>query len=216
MTKHEGEIRGYRIILPPGWVRIPLRAGTDAALEELVYSRMKTVPQQIPRDRGMRYRLMVRRAVEEQVVAARRAGGLDLYLPVRPRYRAVVAASFMVSEVVVPEGELAGPERILARLAAPGGAPGEVTTAELAGTLTVRREYVRPADPDREVPVGTRHVEYALPVPYDPRRFLAVSFSTAGDGDEDSEFTGAVVELFDALMTTFRWSAVSGPRSGSP
>lgn len=209
MRGEPGVVRGYRIILPPGWVRIPLREGTDAALEELVYSRMKTVPQQIPRDRGMRYRLLVRRTVEDQIAAAREANGLDLYLPVRPRHRASVAASFLVSEVLLPDGGMAGPELVLAGLAAVGDAEVAVRTAELAGTLTVRREYVRPADPDREVLVVTRHVEYALPVPYDPGRFLAVSFSTAGDGEARSEFTTAVVELFDALMTTFRWSVVS-------
>ncbi len=205
MTGAGGEAapRGYRIILPPGWVRIPLREGTQAALEELVYSRLPIVPQQIPRDRGLRYRGMVRQVLDEQVAAARRADGLDLYLPVRPRrgHRPPLPASFLVSRLVGPPSPTAG---------------GTVTTARLAGTLAVRREYEGPERPDRQVPVRTRHVEYTLPVPHDPGRSLAVCFSTAGDGDAGSEFTAAVVELFDALMTTFRWSALSAPRSGSP
>jgi hypothetical protein len=210
--------RGYRIILPPGWARIPLREGTDATLEELVYSRLRTVPQQIPRDRGMRYRMLVRRTVEEQVAAARGANGLDLYLPVRPRHRTLVAASFLVSEVVLPEGHGAGVAAVGAGLAGTGV---EVRAREVAGGPAVRREYVRRADPGRKAAApaapATRHVEYALPVPHDPRRFLAVAFSTAGDGVVDSEFTTAVVELFDALMTTFRWAApVSVRPSGSP
>lgn len=189
-------VRGYRIILPPGWVRIPLREGTDAALETLVYSRMRTVPHQVPRDRGTRYRAGVRRMVDAQVTAAREANGLDLYLPVRPRYRALVAASFLVSEVLLPAGGPVDPETVVAALGEP---------VEVAGVRAARREYLRPARPDRQVPLPTRHVDYALPVPRDPRRFLSVAFSTAGDGDADSEFTTAVVELFDALMTTFRW-----------
>ena len=70
----------------------------------------------------------------------------------------------------------------------------------------VRRERVRPADPEHDVQVATRRIDYALPVPGDPRRLLSIVFSTAGDGDVDSDFTKAVAELFDASVMTFRWT----------
>jgi hypothetical protein len=142
--------------------------------------------------------------VEERIAEAREANGLDLYLPVQLRYRSLMVASFLVSEAVIPDG--AETEMALSKLTA--GDPSVVTTGTvgLAGTLAVRREYVRPADAEREITVPTRHVEYALPVPYGPRRCITVSFSTAGNGDPDSEFTKALAELFDALMTTFRWT----------
>jgi hypothetical protein len=45
-----------------------------------------------------------------------------------------------------------------------------------------------------------------LPVADDPGRWISINFSTPGDGDIDSEFTGVLVELFDAVVGTFRWS----------
>lgn len=195
---------GYRLILPPGWVRIPLRHGTAKALEELLLSRLKDLPKEIPQEQKMSYRLSVRRAVEEQVVEAQKARGLDLYVSAAQRYLIAAGASFLVREVITSDSE--GPEAVLASLAASkrDGAVSEAT--ELDGTLAVRREYRSPSAPERGVEVPSRHVDYALAVPDAPLRYLAISFSTVGDGDPASEFSDALVELFDALMTTFRWT----------
>src|SRR3989442_1332662 len=100
---------GYRLILPPGWARIPLRDGTAEALEELVFPRLKALPPEVPKDQGMKYRLMIRRSVEQQIIEARKANGLDLYLPVQPRYRALVSASFLVSQVKTDGASFPGP-----------------------------------------------------------------------------------------------------------
>jgi hypothetical protein len=188
----EGRVGGYRIVLPPGWVRIPLGEGAEKALEEEVYSRVK----------GTRWEADVRRVMAEQVAAARRGGGLDLYVPVRSRRGAPLAASFLVGQIVLAQGP--APEVVLAGLAGQGG-----SVRGMAGTLAVRREYVR--EPQAATPTGSRHVEYALAVPRDATRYLTVSFSAAGG------LAGAFVELFDAMMTTFRWlgGGVVGPRSGT-
>jgi hypothetical protein len=52
---------------------------------------------------------------------------------------------------------------------------------------------------------GSRRVDYVLPVPADPDRWVVVSFSTLGSGDPNGELARLLVELFDAMMTTFRW-----------
>jgi hypothetical protein len=159
-----------------------LGEGWEEALEAEVYRRV----------RGTRWEGEVRAVVGARVAAARAAGGLDLYVPVRsPRYAAPVAASFLVSQVVLPNGP--APEVVLGRLAAQGSG----AVRELAGTLAVRREYEEP--PREGVPVASRHVEYALAVPRDAARFVTVSFCAAGRMAE------AFVELFEAMMTTFRW-----------
>lgn len=198
---------GYRMVIPPGWVRIPLRDGTDDALEDLVYSRLRDLPPDVPKDDGMKYRLMVRRSVARQVSEAREAGGLDLYLPLTARYGIPLMASFLVSVHRADRAAIAPPV-LLARLSDDGLSDDgtRTSTEELAGTTAVRREHVRQAEPERDLPVPTRLVEYALPVPRDPGRFVSVVFSTAGDGDVDSSFTQAVTELFDASMLTFRWT----------
>jgi hypothetical protein len=53
---------------------------------------------------------------------------------------------------------------------------------------------------------ASRRVDYVLPVPADRARWLAVSHSTAVDGDPAGPYAQALTDLFDALMTTFRWA----------
>jgi hypothetical protein len=206
----------YSLLLPPGWVRVPLRGGSREVLEAKVFRGIEKIPVGVPRDKGMAYRLYVRRRVERLVEQAREAGGLDLYVPVGARPGGgVLAASFVVTEV---EGEGgARPEAVLGRLAGEAGKAGEVRN--VGGTLGVRREYVQaPPEGEREADTPTWHVDYVVPVPGDENRWLAVSFSTPGDGDPASAYTRAVADLFDAMMTTFRWSRMQsrsqswGPR----
>jgi hypothetical protein len=49
-------------------------------------------------------------------------------------------------------------------------------------------------------------VDYVVAVPGDPDRYLAVAFSTFGGGDPDDAFARQLVELFDAMMSTWRWT----------
>ena len=170
-----------------------------------MFSRLKNLPPEVSKDDGMKYRLMVRRSVARQVADARKAGGLDLYLPMTTRYGFPLAASFLVSGHTTGDSADIPPEMLLARLSSAREGVS-TTTMELAGSLSVRHEHVRPADPERGVDVSTRRVEYALPVPHDPRRMVSVVFSTPGDGDVNSPFTKALTELFDASMMTFRWT----------
>ncbi|MBY8876691.1 hypothetical protein [Actinacidiphila acidipaludis] len=197
----------YSLLLPPGWVRIPLRSGTRLALDEQVFRGIEEIPADVPRDQGVAYRLHVRRKVDRMVEEARRTGGLDLYVPARVRSRVLMASSFLVSEIVRHDGEAeSGPEAVavLARLADDrrAGEPGELRLA--GNAMAVRWEYV--TDPDGEVDTRCRHVDYVLPVPGNGTRWLAVSHSTAGDGDPASDFTRALSDLFDAVMTTFQWA----------
>lgn len=198
---------GYTLVLPPGWVRIPVRTGTREALEEKVFRGIEVIPDDVPRDRVMAYRAHVRRKVERMVGQARRAGGLDLYVPARARR--ATAASFFVAEVTGPTRERGGedPGRVLEQLAAGprAGEPGELRT--VGQGVAVRWEYVRPPDAqDAVADRPSRHVDYVFPVPGDDTRWLAVSHATAGDGDPAGAYARALTDLFDALMTTFRWT----------
>lgn len=76
---------------------------------------------------------------------------------------------------------------------------------ELAGTAATRTEHVAAADPEQGLDYASRRVDYVLPVPDDPDRWVIVSFSTLGSGDPGDEFAQLLAELFDAIMTTFRW-----------
>jgi hypothetical protein len=189
-----------------------LRSGTRLALEEKVFRGIEVIPAGVQRDRGMAYRARVRRMVEGMAEEARRAGGLDLYVPARARR--ALAASFVVAEVARPDGVTTtappDPEAAFAQLAA-GRRAGEVGEVRaVADGLAVRWEYVKPPEAegarDEGAATPSRRVDYVLPVPADHGRWLAVSHSTAGDGDPRSPYAQALTDLFDALMTTFRWT----------
>ena len=68
----------YRLFLPPGWRQLPLddSAGTviDGILDEVFAG--------VPRDTATPWRSEVRKMLLSQVDTGRRAGGLDLYLPI--------------------------------------------------------------------------------------------------------------------------------------
>jgi hypothetical protein len=49
-------------------------------------------------------------------------------------------------------------------------------------------------------------VDYVLAVPGDADRYLTIAFSTIGGGDPDDAYAIALVDLFDAMMLTWRWS----------
>ncbi|NNN37763.1 hypothetical protein HLK59_47095 [Streptomyces sp. S3(2020)] len=199
--------RGYELILPPGWVRIPLRDGTKEALEKVLFSHMGQVPEGIPRDDAMRFRLEMRRQLEKQARAARRNGGLDLYLPVLPRGGIFLMASFIVAEMPIGQGHAVPPQAVMAQLADEGVPDGTATQVDVAGAPALRRAYrsMSSEQQHQDVP-PTRRVDYVLPVVDDPGRWISINFSTPGDGDIDSEFTDVLVELFDAVVGTFKWS----------
>ncbi|MEU3463737.1 hypothetical protein ABZ721_27785 [Streptomyces sp. NPDC006733] len=160
---------GYRLVLPPGWGRIPLRAGTEDAIRGIVAAAFDGSRG----DAVARLRVRLEGRLRELAVRARRDGaGIDLYLPVRPRGAAAPPpASFVVSELAI-------------------------------GGRRERREYV----------LGeARRVDYVLPLPDAPGRCLAAAFSTPTAGAEP-RLADLMVELFDAVMGTFRWTADADPR----
>ena len=75
-------------------------------------------------------------------------------------------------------------------------------------TVWARSESVSETD-GASAPAGVRarQVDYLTAVPGEERRWVLVSCSVIGDGDPDSTPTSLVVELFDAMMTTWRWQA---------
>ncbi|MFB7651974.1 MULTISPECIES: hypothetical protein [unclassified Streptomyces] len=207
--------RGYELILPPGWVRIPLREGTKEALERILFSHMGEVPEGIPRDDAMRFRLDVRRQLERQARTARRNGGLDLYLPVLPRGGIFLMASFIVAELPIGQAHAVPHQAVITQLANEDVPGGTGTKVDVAGASALRRAYRSTPDEEKlssapeavqQTALPTWRVDYVIPVPDDPGRWISINFSTPGDGDLDSEFTGVLVELFDAVVTTFKWS----------
>ncbi|KAB1142646.1 hypothetical protein F7R91_27990 [Streptomyces luteolifulvus] len=107
------------------------------------------------------------------------------------------------------------PQAVIAQLANEDVPGGRATKVDVAGAPALRRAYRSTVDEEKpssapeaveQAALPTQRVDYVIPVPDDPGRWISINFSTPGDGDIDSEFTGVLVELFDAVVGTFRWS----------
>jgi len=199
---------GYTLVLPPGWCRIPLRGGTSAAIRKLLDERFR----HLPRDTVAPFRIEIERRLNEQITQARRNGGVDFYFPVEIAESGPVPASFVVSEVRLALPDMAAgadpASLVVAALAVDAGADGESAPriVDIDGACGVRSADVVPGDPDAETAYAARRVRYMLPVPGTPGRWLVVVFATPGAADPTGRYAGLLVELFDAIMGTFRWT----------
>ena len=120
-------------------------------------------------------------------------------MPVEKIHGRAIAASFVVGGVMLPE-EIDGLESLsmLGDLAK-GGRPVQV-----GGDIGARTERVAGgAAPKGEC--GQSPGRLHVPGTCDGRRWLVVTFSTPGEGAPNDQVANALVQLFDTMMTTFRW-----------
>lgn len=191
---------GYTLVLPPGWVRIPLRSGTDAAIGRMLDRSFEGVS----RDEVAAARRRLQQQLREMAAAARERNGLDLYLPTERMHGFTVAASFAVAEVAFDELASVDPALMVTTLVA------EASTSQVVvvdGSPSARAEVVEPPEPGAVHEFGARRVHYVIAVPDESDRWVVVTFSTIGQGKPTDALADLLVELFDAIMTTFRWRA---------
>jgi hypothetical protein len=200
---------GYTVVIPPGWCRIPLRQGTNAAIKKILDKSFR----HLPRDRVAPYRLEIERRLKALVAQSRSNAGLDLYFPVDPAQDGPVPASFIVSEAryspPAEAGEEIDPGQVLAYLASESAGARII---EADGAPGLRTEQIVGPGPEAEFQYATRRVEYTLAVPGNPGRWLVAAFSTPGSADPDGQLARLLTELFDAIMLTFRWLPSPGQR----
>jgi hypothetical protein len=199
-------VAGYTLVLPPGWARIPVRHGTAAAVRAVVGEALSQVPRSVPRDKLAPYRAEMEGRLREMARQARGNGGVDLYLPVATRDAIPVSASFVVSEsqLNTPGGPA---DQMVAYLAAQDDGDRRMVTVD--DGAAVRVERMTSPELVARVAVGSRRVEYIVPVPDEQDRWVVVVFSTPSSTKPDDEMTRALTELFDAIMSTFRWQRES-------
>jgi len=193
---------GYTIVLPPGWHHIPVRRGADEAIKKIARDVARRFAQGQSRDALTAYRIELERKLREVVGEARRRGATDAYVPLGLVHGVPVPASFLVSELSLGSVEDIDPAQIIANLASADGDSRPVTVADTVGA---RAERTARADPSKNVEYPSRRVDYVLAVPGDSDRYLAVAFSVVCAGDPDDAYVGLLVELFDAMMATWRW-----------
>lgn len=205
-------ITGYRIILPDDWAQIPLRHGTEEAIRHILNEAFSLVPAEAPADSVGPFKRELERRFRAAVAQAQESKALDLYLPVKSTSGVNLGASIVVSESVLPHrGNAAdahgAPTDIAVQLLSEDGVEdADLSSGQLDGALAVRREHIVSAAPDKGVELASRRVEYIVSVPDDPDRWFVAAFSTVGGGDPRDELAEALVEWFDAVMATLRWS----------
>lgn len=174
--------RDFIVVLPPGWVRIPLDGREGARAAALTGARVSNLPE--PQRSAVRERLL--KMIKTGLRQARQAGGVDVLLSLAEWDGIPIAASCLVS--YADQGGVPVPLDMLARdLAAEGG---DARLVELAGRPAVRHRHVDP-------PV-TR-LDYMTTVPGKPG-LLTFAFSTPLE-----QLADPLVTLFDAMIGTLRW-----------
>ena len=200
---------GYRLVLPPGWVQVPVRDSGPGTAHEVISAAFRKPPEGIPRDAFTSARIELERRLEKMIRKAKQEGGVELFLACGQAYANPVPASFLIAEGSLgsaTDDPLAVVTAIAEGAAADGGKPGELRALDGAPASRVERAAAPRGDDDRP----SLRVEYTVPVPRpasgSTQRWMVITFSTLGDGDPCGEYAATLTDLFDAIMSTLRWT----------
>ncbi len=200
---------GYRLILPPGWLRLDARSDAGRAKLDAELDRV------LPRSYDPTLAPVVAQARSQAHAALRQArdgGAVDLYLPLGGVRGIPIPASFLVAVrrfATAPPPNLAakGSEALVAAL-----------TANLAATMPDAQVKLMPAGPAvRSARPATApeseanpqlegvRIDYVWPVPGDAALWVMVSFTAMRTPELPESITDQLAGLFDAIMSTWRW-----------
>jgi hypothetical protein len=174
--------RDFTVLLPPGWVRLPLDGTETAQAAEIAAARTAQLPQ--PQRDEVRQALMklMRTALRE----ARMAGGIDVLLSLAEWRGIGLPASCLVS-YLDQDGQRVPLDRLRDELAKEGG---DVSGTEIARGPAVRRRHAE----NKLI-----RLDYFLPVP-GRTGLLTLAFATPVEPLADP-----LVMLFDAIAESLRW-----------
>jgi hypothetical protein len=178
----EAPPRDFRVLLPPGWVRIPLDGTETARMTAIVTAKVADVPE--PQRGQLRQRLLG--VLKDTLGRARDAGGIDVLVSLGDVRGVPIPASCLVS--YLDRGQKVPLDGLHADLA---GGGDQVTWAEIAGSPAIRRQH---AGDDATA------VDFFTPVP-GRAGLLSLSFATAAA----EPLAGALLLLFDAIAESLRW-----------
>ncbi len=176
-------VRDFTVLLPPGWVRIPLDGGEGARMAAIVAAKVADVPR--PRREQVRQRLIG--VLRDTLRSARDAGGVDVLISLGEIRGVPIAASGVVT--YLERGGKVPLDGLQAELARGGGV---VTWTEIAGSRAVRR---------RHGDASATMVDFFVPVPGRPG-LLSLSFGTIA-----GPLAEPLVMLFDAIAGSLRWQS---------
>ena len=171
----------FTVLLPPGWVRIPLDGREDARAVALADAKAGQAPG--PQQQAARQQL--RRLLRQALAKARQAAGTDVLISLAELDGLPLPASCLVS--YVEHGQPVPLDKLGAELARSGGS---VSNTDIGGLPALRHHY-------REDPM-TR-VDYHLRVP-GRAGLMTFAFATPFEPLADP-----LTLLFDAIAESLRW-----------
>lgn len=172
----------FAVLLPPGWVRIPLDGRESARAEALATAKATEVP---PQDRRAA-RQKIAQLIRESLKQARNARGTDILLSLGDYKGVPIPASCLVS--YIEYGDLVNLDMLARELGQRG--QGEVRIQKMAGQSAIRHHYTETIMTRTDFHTGV------------PGRTGLITFAFA---TPDSPLAGALTQLFDAIAETLRW-----------
>ena len=168
----------YRIVLPPGWLLLPVRDRSDDELRRLITEQYD----HLPRDSAGPLISRLADTVIDAARQARQVDVVDILLPLGTPWRAPISTSIALAvgrDDAEPVGEV-------------------VETAAGDAHRSVRERPAR----------SLRRVEYVWQVPDADGLLLVATFSIVGDDDDELQpIVDALTGLCDAILTTLRWES---------
>ncbi len=171
----------FTVLLPPGWVRIPLDGRENARAVALADAKAGEAPGPQRQAAQQQLRALLRQALGQ----ARRAAGTDILISLGQRDGLALAASCLVS--YVEHGEPVPLDKLGTELARGGGS---VSAADIGGLPAIRHRH--PEDP-------MTRVDYHLQVP-GRTGLMTLAFATPLEPLADP-----MTLLFDAIAESLRW-----------
>ncbi|CAL9523758.1 hypothetical protein [Streptomyces sp. enrichment culture] len=143
VTQATVAVTGYRMLLPDQWAQVPLRQGTEEAVEAILEDAYTRIPKDAPPVKAGPYKRELARRFRPTVAQAQEAKALDLYLPVKPVGDGTfnLGASILVSETVLPrrgERQASEPTEVAVLLSRDGVEGVGLGSGEIDGVLAVR------------------------------------------------------------------------------
>ena len=210
-------ITGYRLVLPTPWERIGLQEDYQARVTAILDRSQERVREQTdaPPDQVAQLRRQIEGNLLSRLRRAKDGGAVDYYLPTDVHRGGMqLNANFLVS-MVTPDALLE--EEHVGSVMASLIADGDRSPRTVDDTVWLRSEKVLKGSSasEDETTLDHRRVEYVTAMPGNARTWVIVSFTAAGDGDPEGATAHLLVELFDAIMGTWRWSP-DPPGADSP
>jgi hypothetical protein len=188
-----------RLLLPEGWVRIPLDERAPQAVSAIV----ARVVAGVDRTRRDLVRVTLRRRLDAAVTVASERGVYELWMPVAPTAGVSIPASVAVA--ALPHPPSPGRPLLETLLSFSAGAPGAIAV-EIGGVLGIRIVVDQPEQLDDAGEIAappTRLVSYVVSPAHGSEDWLVFSASIMIPEAEDSAALLAALEfVIDSMMAT--------------